>query len=71
MAKNGVLKAKGQLHITDVLSKMARSKRAQHKVVKGTHTFREIIAWRRRYVSTDPNLRKFVIEACPEHMVTL
>jgi hypothetical protein len=37
MAKNGVLKAKGQLHITDV-------------------TFREIIAWRRRYVSTDPNL---------------
>jgi hypothetical protein len=70
MAKNGVLEPKGQLHITDVLSRIAISKRAQHKVVKGTHTFWEIIAWRRRYVSTDPNLRKFVIKASPEYVVT-
>lgn len=37
----------------------------RYKVVKGTNTFRKVIPWRRRYVSTEPNLRKFVIQASP------
>jgi hypothetical protein len=47
------------------------SRRVQQKVVKGTDTFWEIIAWRRWYVSTEPNLRKFIIKASRRHVITL